>query len=83
MGTTVEGWWAEPGARNPATVVGVVAVGCGGGGWGGGGGGSSLLGPGMNLQTQRRERRGEKTHAHLDGTKAYKCVRIRPGGIAP
>lgn len=32
--------------------------------------------------TQRRKRRGEKTHTHLDRTKAYKCVRIRPRGIA-
>lgn len=28
--------------------------------------------------TQRRKRRGEKTHIHLDGTKAYKVARIRP-----
>lgn len=33
--------------------------------------------------TQRRKRRGEKTHIHLDRTKAYKCARIRPRGIAP
>lgn len=32
--------------------------------------------------TQRRKRRGEKTHRHLDRTKAYKCARIRPRGIA-
>lgn len=33
--------------------------------------------------TQRRKRKGEKTHIHLDRTKAYKCARIRPRGIAP
>lgn len=33
--------------------------------------------------TQRRKRRGEKTHIHLDRTKEYKCARIRPRGIAP
>lgn len=33
--------------------------------------------------TQRRKRRGEKTHIHLDRTKKYKCARIRPRGIAP
>lgn len=32
--------------------------------------------------TQRKKRRGEKTHICLDRTKAYKCVRIRPRGIA-
>lgn len=32
--------------------------------------------------TQRRKRRGEKTHIHLDRTKKYKCARIRPWGIA-
>lgn len=33
--------------------------------------------------TYRRKRRGEKTHIHLDRTKAYKCARITPRGIAP
>lgn len=33
--------------------------------------------------TQRRKRRGEKTHIHLDRTKAYTCARIRPKGIVP
>lgn len=32
--------------------------------------------------TQRRRGEGEKTHIHLDRTKAYKCVRIWPRGIS-
>lgn len=65
--TTVEWRRVEPGARNPATVVGVVAVGCGGGGggcWGGGRGGGrelSVRSWDESANTEEGEERRENT----------------------